>query len=148
MNYEKYTSLVAEKDLNSFRFTSEGPMGSIKKVILFQSLDYGRVASLVLLDQLADGTIGSDEVTSNNGDRQKIIGTVMEAVGLYTERYPKKWVYFRGSTSSRLRLFRIILNRDFEALSRRYQIYSIIDGAVCPFTSEVGADAYLARRKS
>lgn len=56
-----------------------------------------------------DGGIDDYHVT-DNGDRNKILATVANAVDEFTRRYPMRWVYFRGSTEERTRLYRMAVD--------------------------------------
>ncbi len=87
-----------------YEFCSEGPRGSIKKILQFQLEDYfGAYVFNLAFGDLNDA-IGSmdDKVISNNGDQLKILYTVAEAVVDFLGSRPNAIVLIQGSTSSRI----------------------------------------------
>ena len=96
MKYDNYPSAFISDDLSVFEFISKGKKGEIRKRIVFTrtsmngvyNLAFGRVTEENRLDDLS---------ITDNGDRNKILATVVRAVDAYTRRYPTRWVYFMGS---------------------------------------------------
>jgi hypothetical protein len=74
---------------------------------------------------LDDGSIDDESVTDNK-DLDKILATVINIVYRFTSLYPGKFVFFRGSTPARRRLFRIVLNIYLEELKKHFHIYGVL----------------------
>jgi hypothetical protein len=94
-------------DLSSFDFMSVGTNGDILKRIIFMPVR-SEMCMLVFGNDSADGEI-DDLTISDNGDRNKILATIVNMVNLYTIRYPSRLIYFVGSTPARTRLYRMVI---------------------------------------
>ena len=113
MNLEKY-SLKADSELTRFEFISEGPKGAIRKLIEFQETTESNLFNLAFGD-LSIKTVGiTDLAISNNGDTEKVLATVIGAVYVFFDRYPKAFVYASGSTKARTRLYRMGISKFYE----------------------------------
>jgi hypothetical protein len=97
MKYQYYAAVYVADDLSIFEFISSGKHGQIRKRILFQPTDIQGVYNLAFGDLSPDGEI-DDQTISNNGDRDKILATIVRSVDLYTGRYPRRWVYYPRSS--------------------------------------------------
>ena|SRR5690606_32874179 len=90
-----------------------------------------------------------DYKVSDNGDRNKILATVVAAVSKYTERYPNRYVYFQGSTLERTRLYRMAISINLEELSKSFDIYcQTQDGTqFVHFSRNMPTNGFLVKRK-
>jgi hypothetical protein len=148
MNTNRYTDLIVGKDLALFDFISTGPRGAIRKRIAFMSTDDTRVVQLAFGD-LIDGSLLDDRVISNNGDRDKVLATIIGAVDIYTNAYPQRWVYFEGSTDARTRLYRIVISQNIHDLSTLFEIQGLLGHwSMEPFQINRPYRAFLIRRKN
>ncbi len=141
MKYEVYTGLIASKDYSIFDFTSTGKSGSINKRIEFTPTEMTGVYNLSFGDVNEDGEI-DDYVVSNNGDRNKILATVVDVIKSYTQKFPAHWVFFSGSTQERNRLYRMAVGLNIEELSVLFNIYGIDDGTIIPFEKNKEVSAF------
>jgi hypothetical protein len=149
MSYESYSVAEAREDLSFFEFTSVGPRGNIKKVVAFLPTADPRVFNLAFGDMYSDDSTPDDRVVTDNGDRNRVLATVAEIVDRYTKRYPTRWVYFRGSTKERTRLYRIAITLNLEVLASKYEILGALHGtAPQPFAIGTTADFFLIKRKN
>jgi hypothetical protein len=99
--------LAVSTDCLSFEFDSDGPKGTIKKVIHYTKLDAQGfiVYNLGFGDfNEATGKINDLSVT-NNQDRDWVLGTVANSVLYFFNKYPDSQVVFKGSTPARTRLY-------------------------------------------
>lgn len=97
VSVEKY-DLISGENLTTFEFISEGSKGKIDKIIQFSSANYLNVYNLGFGDKdLITGEI-DDKVVSNNGDSEKVLGTVVESLYIFTDKNPEALVYAIGST--------------------------------------------------
>lgn len=88
-----------------------------------------------------------DYSISDNGDRNKILATVANAVEIYLTKYPDRWVYFKGSTQERTRLYRMAVGLNFEELSLKYEIYAERKDGIAPFEKNSEVLGLLVKRK-
>lgn len=74
----------------------------------------------------------------DNGDRNKILATIVKIIDTYTRRYPSRSIYFRGAISLNI-----------EELTRLFDIYmqGQDDQAFIPFKRSSDCQAFLVKRK-
>jgi hypothetical protein len=145
MKQPKYP-LKAEADLTIFEFVSEGPKGSIPKLIAFTETNLKDFYNLAFGDK-ETGQI-NDRVVSNNNDTEKVLATVVSAVFAFTDKYPDAWVYATGSTSSRTRLYRMGINKYFEEVEAEFYIFGEHGDDWLPYEKERDFEGYLVKRKN
>lgn len=147
MKQPKYT-LKAEQNLTVFEFVSEGPKGSIPKLIEFTETNLKDFYNLAFGDK--DETTGriNDKVVSNNNDTEKVLATVVAAVFAFTDRYPDAWVYATGSTSARTRLYRMGINKYLEEVEIEFYIFGELEESWLPFEGVTNFEGYVVKRKN
>lgn len=146
VNHPQYCLITEPEDLSIFYFISEGKKGLIRKVISFRKTWDPDIYNLSFGDYCS-GKIPDDSVITDNGDRDKVLATVVHAMHVYTAKYPYRWIFAQGSTPSRTRLYRMLINNRFEELSQWYDFYTVVDEAVYPFDADKAATAFLIKRK-
>jgi hypothetical protein len=120
MKYERYTELLVTSDYLVYEFVSIGPKGAIPKIIQFTTIGE-EIFNLAFGNKKADGDI-DDLARDGNMDRDKILATVVAALNIFFDRYPDKWVFFKGSTPGRTRLYRMAITLNLEELSTDFEI--------------------------
>jgi len=151
MKYGVYSGIEANEDFSVFEFTSTGPRGPIRKQVVFLPFGDPLFVNLAFGDIVAEGQPPDDKAVSGNGDRNKVLATVAEIVGMYTTAFPERWVFFRGSTEARTRLYRIAIDLNYHDLSVQFEILGAFTGAdnqVEPFQKGRPYDAFLVKRKN
>ena len=123
-----YYKLNADSTLHTFEFTSIGPNGKIKKIIQFEETNTDNVYNLAFGDINVKTRTIDDTVISNNGDSLKVLRTVVEAIAIFTKKYPTKWIYAEGSTKSRTRLYRMGISNNINETHKHYIILGNIMG--------------------
>jgi len=110
--------------------------------------DLDGVYNLAFGDVDEDGEV-DDYSVSDNGDRNKILATVVAAVLEYTKRYPQRYIYFQGSTVERTRLYRMAISLNYTTLAETFNIYSqTTDGTqFVMFDKKLAAKGFLIKRK-
>ncbi|RXK83472.1 DUF6934 family protein [Filimonas effusa] len=146
MRYEIYRNLRITEDFRVVDFTSEGKKGNISKRIVFSATEWKDVYNLAFGDIGANGEI-DDFSISDNGDRNKILATVVDVVMAYTKRYPDRLIFFRGSTRERTRLYRMAVGINLRELSCDFDIYAFVGEDIMPFTPNMEMTAFLIKRK-
>jgi len=147
MKYEVYKGVVASKDFNQFDFVSHGKKGPICKRVAFTMTEMDNVFNLAFGD-VGDESEFDDLSVSDNGDRNKVLATVVDIVTTYTDRYPGRWILFQGSTESRTRLYRMAIGLNLEELSVKFQIYTFIEEKLVHFDKNMNVNAFLIKRKN
>ncbi|MGI4885154.1 MAG: DUF6934 family protein [Janthinobacterium lividum] len=147
MNLEKY-ALKAGEDLTIFEFISEGPKGTIRKLIQFQETTEPGVYNLAFGDKSQVTGDIDDLAASNNGDTDKVLATVVAALYAFFDRYPDAFIYATGSTEARTRLYRMGIIRFYQELQRDFYLFGQVGDDFQKF--ENGTTTYkgfLAQRK-
>ena len=146
MKYDVYDDIKVADDFNVFDFISIGKNGAILKRIAFTKTEWDNVYNLVFGDVDKNDEI-NDRSVSDNGDRNKILATVVKTVGDYTQKYPDRWIFFSGSTNERTRLYRMAVGIHFEELSAKFDIYAYVNEKMIPFVKNLKINAFLVKRK-
>lgn len=146
MKYEIYNEIKVTDDYSIFDFVSVGRNGNIPKRIEFMPTEIPSFYNLAFGDIDENGEI-DDYSISDNGDRNKILATVAYAVDIYVTRYPDRWVYFRGSTLERTRLYRMAIGINLDELLLKFDIYAEQKGGIVKFQRNIEAEGLLVRKK-
>jgi hypothetical protein len=90
-----------------------------------------------------------EDTISDNGDRNKVLATVAQAVERYSRRYPSRWIYFSGSTYARTRLYRMAISLNLEELTKNFDIFAEVNGQeeFVPFSKNMIVEGFLVRRR-
>jgi hypothetical protein len=148
MQIEKY-EYVSKSNHRTFSFISRGPKGSIKKIVSFRQMkDWNEnIYNLSFgdWDEVNQGI--NDKVVSNNGDREKILKTVVVATLEFSKYFPNAFIYFEGSTDSRTRLYQMRISQYYPEICKLYDIYGFRGGNWLEFESGKNFEAFLLSRK-
>lgn len=126
MNHPSYPFFEREDALR-FDFESVSEHRSIQKRIEFSPMNVPNLYNLAFGDLMPYGII-DDLTRSNNEDRDKILATVVQALLRFLGQYPDCFVFFRGSTAGRTRLYRVIIGRELDNACKLFDIYGIKPG--------------------
>lgn len=146
MKYGVYEAIEMADKFGIFNFISIGKKGAIPKRISFTKTELDSVYNLAFGDVDLDGEI-NDYFVSNDGDRNKILATVVKVIGDYTDRYPDRWIFFTGSTNERTRLYRMAVGLYLEELSAKFEIYVHDGEKFMPFAKNLKTNAFLIKKK-
>jgi hypothetical protein len=86
MHRHKY-DVISTNEHRSYEFLSEGPKGTIKKIILFKEIS-DNFYNLGFGDWDEATKLMDDKARSNNHDRDKVLATVAAAVMTFIKYYP------------------------------------------------------------
>jgi len=115
----------------AFRFASEGPRGSLAKLVQFSLVEQ---AGTIPVYNLAFGDVRpghnepDDLAISANGDTEKVLATVAQAVMLFLEAHPEAVVFATGSTPARTRLYQMGLARMLPAVQAEVYLLGVAAG--------------------
>ena len=146
MKYEKY-QLESDKKLLLFEFVSVGPKGRIKKIVQYTETNLKDYYNLGFGDK--DEITGelNDLVITNNGDSQQVLATVASTVYAFTEKHPDAWIYAKGSTNVRTRLYRIGITNNLVEIKKDFDVYGLKNDQWHVFRKEIEYKAFLIKRK-
>ena len=145
MKLPKY-EIEAEDSLEVFAFVSEGPKGSIQKLIKFSETSLKGFYNLAFGDKdLLTGEI-DDKVVSKNGDSEKVLATIVSAVYAFTDRKKEAWVYATGSTLARTRLYRMGITKYIDEVKQDFDVYGLLNGEWENFEKDIDYTAFVVRR--
>ena len=124
MQFPHYNEIQNSKDWMTFRFESTGPRGSVWKVVQFTPMLRRGYYNLGMGDW--HGYEPLDFVgTTDNGDRDKVLATVAIVAYGWTERFRRRKVIFQGNSASRMRLYRMAINKGWDQLNAVFLIQGL-----------------------
>ena len=145
MKHDNYELLLVSGNLGMIDFVSAGPQGRIIKRIRIHSTPRPEIFYISLAD-LGRGGKSDDRSINNNGDRDKVLATVVYFIELYTLKYPERWLYFSGNTKPKNRFYRMVINKRLRTLVGNFCIYGDVNQEIKPFSPGIDADGFLVKR--
>lgn len=131
-----------------FYFESTGEQRIIPKVVIYTPIaEEADIYYLGFGDIQEDGSV-DDKVISNNKDFEKVMATVIQTLVQFLETYPDRKVFFEGSTRARTRLYQIVINRDFEAISNRFIIQGLTQFGFEFYQKNVNYEGFIIQLKN
>lgn len=148
MNENKY-AFKRLPEAYYYEFYSEGPKGSVKKVVRYRLIEDfpNRVYNLGFGDWDDEKEDVNDKVKTNNADRQKVLATVAETVVDFTERNPSAYVFAQGSTASRTRLYQMGIAAFWHEIGPLFEVIAYFEGEWRSFEKGRNYEAFLIKRK-
>lgn len=108
-----------------FVFQSAGK-SSLKKLVRFEEVDSReRIYNMVLCTILPDGTEDC-ESAAKNGDIDSVLDTVAHISLIFTDHYPDRKIFFRGSDPIRTRKYQIRISNNSIDVMRFFDIEGLI----------------------
>jgi len=145
MKYSQYPVTVEEAH-TKYEFISEGRNGSIRKTVVYAQIRSG-IFNLSFGDWNAEIDKMDDSITSNNGDRDKVLATVAATAIEFTNNYPGALIYTEGSSPARTRLYQMAIAKNLEEISENFEIEGYINRAWELFQKGRNYEAFLVKRK-
>ena len=123
MKLERYP-LKSVRSFTVFEFASEGPKGTIRKIIQFQQTTEPFLYNLAFGDKNINIKTGKldDLVISNNGDSEKVLATVIAALYIFFDAHPRVFVYASGSSISKTRLYRMGITKYYKEMTNDFYL--------------------------
>lgn len=146
MKIEKY-HLKSDDTLTYFEFISVGSNGTIRKMIEFQATTTPGLYNLAFGDKEPDSGELNDLAVTDNGDTQKVLGTVVAALYAFFNKRPEALVYATGSTPARTRLYRMGITKFYEEIQKDFNLLGQIGKDFYVFEVRREYDGFLAQRK-
>jgi len=133
-----------------YEFYSEGPKGTIKKIIryrLIQDEPY-KIYNLGFGDWDDNENDVDDMVNTNNQDRQRVLATVANTVRDFLKCHPEASVFAKGSTNSRTRLYQMNIAAFWEEIANAsFVVNGYLKEAWQPFEKGINFEAFIIRKK-
>ncbi len=145
MHLDRY-SVSTDHQHSTYEFLSQGPKGTIRKVVLFQPLGKA-VFNLAFGDWDEVAQAIRDDIRSNNADRDKVLATVAFAVIDFMEYRPDAILFAQGATPARTRLYQIGINNHWQEISQLYEVEGFINGTWEPFLRHRNYEAFVLKTK-
>lgn len=147
MNLERYP-YYAKLDYYEYFFYSDGPKGTIKKVVKFvKASDNPVVFNLGFGDEDPLSGEVSDLNVTDNKDRDIVLATVASTINDFCECYGNNYIYAQGSTLARTRLYQMGIARLLEEIVVDFEIFGLKDGGFEIFQQNVNYKAFLVKRR-
>lgn len=144
MNH-KFYALQSSEDYLTFNFQSISSDRVVAKRIQFVPIQ-NDLYNLAFGDLDEKGEI-DDLIVTNNNDTHQVLATVIQAIFLFLNNYQQCSVYFEGSTSSRTRLYQIILAKEMQNWNDTFTVFGISEGLISGFETERDFDSFIVRLK-
>ena len=126
MDLERYQTSTS-RDHKVYSFVSVGNNGKFIKKVIFSETDQDGLYNL----SLGDYNTKTKEIDyysiSGNGDRDKILATVVACLFSFFKYNPKAWVYTYGSTPARTRLYRMGISNYLDETADDFEIFGELD---------------------
>ena len=120
MNLIKYP-VVADGHHETYEFLSEGPKGTIKKVVLYQEIDDG-LYNLAFGDWDEKNQRIDDRARSNNKDMTMVLATVASTVVDFIKHHPEAMLIGKGSTPGRTRIYQMGIGENWKEISQLFDV--------------------------
>jgi len=126
MELERYQTSIS-RDHKVYSFVSVGNKGKFIKKVIFSETDQDGLYNL----SLGDYNTKTKEIDyysiSDNGDRDKILVTVVACLFSFFKHNPKAWVYTYGSTPTRTRLYRMGISNHLDEKTEDFEIFGELE---------------------
>lgn len=146
MKIEKY-HLKSDNTHTYFEFISIGSKGPIYKMIEFQTTSTLNLYNLAFGDKNSETGEIDDLAISNNGDTEKVLGTIVAAIYAFFDRNTEAILYATGSTPARTRLYRIGINKFYNEIQNDFYLYGQNGDELYVFEVGKEYEGFVAQRK-
>lgn len=145
MELDRYSPVTDHKH-GTYEFLSEGPKGTIKKVVHFQLLNPG-VYNLAFGDWDEEAQEIKDDTRTNNADQNKVLATVASTVIDFMAYHPEVILFAEGSTLARTRLYQMGINANWDAISQLVNVQGFTAKGWESFAQNKSYKAFALRAK-
>ena len=146
MNIERYPVVVLQNH-KVYEFFSDGPAGAFKKVVHYQEIDNG-FFNIAFGDWDADLKKINDYVRNNNGDGDKIVGTIAFTITDFMTHHPWATIFAKGNTIGKTRLYQIRINKHWPVISQLFDIEGFAGGKWKSFQAGINYSAFTLKAKT
>ena len=104
-----------------FEFKSVSAEKVVDKVVLLSASNDNQIYNLALFDILPDGNL-SDLSETNNKDLKTVLATVIIIIVNFLGNHPDTFVFFQGSDARRQRLYRAVINKEYNQIETNFVV--------------------------
>ncbi len=126
MNKPKYLYKTEDK-FTIYEFVSQGPRGSVKKLVEYMETATENVYNLGFGDYDESTKSINDLSVTNNGDSLKVLATVASTVYAFIEKHPNAYILATGSTNVRTRLYRMGIINNLAEIMEDFLVYGFTE---------------------
>jgi hypothetical protein len=148
MNIVPY-SLHADRSQLSFKFESVGPKGIIKKFIFYRKINMinENTYNLSFGDWNEKSGNIDDQSVSNNNETERVLFTVALTALQFVTHNPDANILIVGSTSSRTRLYQMVIAQNRTEIHKHFEIQGLKNGYWEDFKTGINFEAFLVKGK-
>jgi hypothetical protein len=145
MNLKKY-SIVTDNNHVAYEFLSEGPNGTIKKVVFYQNIGEN-VFNLAFGDWDETKQKINDKARSNNNDLIKVLATIASTVIDFIKRHPDAIIFAEGVTPAKTRLYQMGINSNWQEIDQFFDVMGNFKGNWERFKQDRNYQAFALKAK-
>lgn len=146
MNQPSYNFVT--KGENYYEFLSVSEQKTIRKAIAYTAIiGQDNWYNLSLVDILPDGTM-DDKIVSDNGDMEQVFATIINTLHDFFKKNISSKVFFRGSTESRTRLYRVIISKLKDNSGNKFEVWGVLNNSAELFKANQPYEAFVIRLKA
>ncbi len=120
MDLQSYPIKYYKRKENAFEFFSKG-VRNVLKVVELQETDQPSVYNLAMAD-MVDGKLSYSNIT-NNKDTIIVMQTVAHIVQVFTSANPKRYVFVKGDTDVKTRLYQMYLSNNLNKVQEYFKVW-------------------------
>lgn len=125
MSINPYQNIETASDYQVYEFDSVGKV-TLRKRAKFEIIDEDdQLYNLALCTVLADGTEDCSSA-SKNGDMDTVLETAAQIALIYSNKFPERKIFLRGSDPLRSRKYQIGINAHLRPLSDAFEIEGVM----------------------
>ncbi|TDE16453.1 DUF6934 family protein [Dyadobacter psychrotolerans] len=145
MNEDSYEFTLSRTEYR-YEFVSVSAKKEVRNIVLFSQTSSANTYNLALLDLLNTGEL-SDMTETNNDDFVIVMATVFKIVNDFFDELPGSNVVFGGSDDRRQRLYKIIIGRELEEITKTFDVFGILGNTIEKFESNKIYELYLIKKR-
>lgn len=126
MQKDRY-AVSSDSEREKYEFLSCGPKGIIKKVVRYRAIGQG-IYNLSFGDLDEETQSVRDGARTNNGDRNKVLATVVFTVFEFMKFHPESIIVAMGSTPARTRLYQMGIADNLTEIRLMFDIEGYYNG--------------------
>lgn len=130
-----------------FEFESIGIKGIIKKVARFTFMQSPFIYNFGFGDLNESTGDISDTVVSNNGDQDKIMGTLGSIIFDFTTLNSDAQIFIEGTNAVRTRLYQMNISKYWNQIDLFFEVLGLKEDKWYPFKKGINYEGFLGRRK-
>lgn len=146
MFLERYEVAISSNH-TVYKFVSQGAKGNIDKVVRYDETNLKDFYNLGFGDLSPETGDVDDIVVTDNGDGQKVLATVAATLYAFTFSHPDCWVFAKGSTPARTRLYRMGITKYWDSIKKDFIVKGLIDGKWKTYRKNQNYEAFIVKRK-